>query len=444
MKYNIGVIGLGYVGLPFLIACAKEKKFFSKVIGLEKKNKKGKLKIDQLKKGKFPIKVEDPDLIKYFKKNKNFLKFSTNIKCLHDLDFVLLCLPVNINKNLNLNFDYFYKDFKEIYLNLKKNCVIIITSTVPPGFTKNIIHKLKIDKIYEKNKSIVYSPERVVPGSSYLNSVINSHRVFSSNQDKFISKKIKNLFDVIFNTKRFKSVELNLYEEAEFCKILENSYRAANIAFMEEWGKFAMDLKINIYDVLKAIKLRPTHNNIMRPGLGVGGYCLTKDPYFAKYALSNYIRKKNYFQLIDIFMNINHLMPKYSFEIFKKNLHKSKKNFNLILGITYIENVDDIRNSPSLQFIKYLKKYKFSYDIYDPVFSGDRFAEKKILKKNVNLNAYDNLIFLVRHKKLQQINFKKIKKNIKIFDFNNVLTPLQIKQIYKEGIYLKVLGRGDI
>ena len=199
--------------------------------------------------------------------------------------------PFNINQKLKTNEVAYLELLKKYYVGLKKGATIILNSTIPPGYTSNILQKFKSLKIFRNDINVVYSPERVEPGLNYYKSIIETPRVFSSNGNKKISNKILNLFKSIFKINKSKLIELEKYEEAELCKVLENSYRATNIAFIEEWGIFSEKLGTNIYSVIDAIKQRETHKNIMRPGLGVGGYCLTKDPFFAKFSSSKYLKR---------------------------------------------------------------------------------------------------------------------------------------------------------
>ena len=116
-----------------------------------------------------------------------------------------------------------------------------------------------------------------MPGKNYLDSLINAQRVYAG-LNKRSESSCKKFFSKIINTKKYPLQKLNSIEECETAKLLENSYRAINIAFIEEWGIFAENIGVNLFEVLNAIKIRPTHSNIRKPGLGVGGYCLTKDP----------------------------------------------------------------------------------------------------------------------------------------------------------------------
>ena len=160
-------------------------------------------------------------------------------------------------------------------------------------------------------------------------------------------------------------IELEKYEEAELCKVLENSYRATNIAFIEEWGIFSEKLGTNIYSVIDAIKQRETHKNIMRPGLGVGGYCLTKDPFFAKFSSSNYLKANLKFPFINLTMQVNSKMHSRSINLTKKILSKNIIKKILLVGISYTNNVDDLRNSRAIDLLKSIKRKKYNISVYD-------------------------------------------------------------------------------
>ena len=132
----------------------------------------------------------------------------------------------------------------------------------------------------------------MTPGKDYLKSIINSHRVFACNNNA-ASKLTKVFFNNLINLKKYKVIELNSIISCEMAKIMENSYRAVNIAFIDEWTKFSNKINVDLFEIINSIKMRKTHNNIMMPGIGVGGYCLTKDPYFIEYSSKNILGLKN-------------------------------------------------------------------------------------------------------------------------------------------------------
>ena len=167
-------------------------------------------------------------------------------------------------------------------------------------------------------------------------------------------KKCFNFLKTFINTKKYKLTEFNNLTECETSKILENSYRAINIAFIDEWTRVASKLDIDLLKIINAIKSRPTHSNIMKPGIGVGGYCLTKDPDFINYSLKNIYKSKYKFPIVNSSIKINKEMPKTSFEYLK--LKTELKGKILICGLTYKEDTSDTRNSPTLDLVRLLEK----------------------------------------------------------------------------------------
>ena len=135
-----------------------------------------------------------------------------------------------------------------------------------------------------------HSYERVMPGPNYINSIKNFYRVYSALKESD-SKIIEDFLKTIISVEKYPLTKLATTEATEMAKVLENSYRAMNISFMVEWSRFAEDAGVNLYEVVNAIKMRPTHNNMMFPGIGVGGYCLTKDPLIASWASQEFLNQ---------------------------------------------------------------------------------------------------------------------------------------------------------
>ena len=175
----------------------------------------------------------------------------------------------------------------------------------------------------------------------------------------------KNFLEKVINTKKYPLFKLEKTRDCETSKILENSYRAVNIAFIDEWTKFANSIGVNLNKVIDGIKMRKTHSNIMRPGLGVGGYCLTKDPGFSKISSKYIFKKQNNFPLTLKSVLINKNMPHNSHNFIKKNLPKKKYKI-LMMGAAYRQDVDDLRYSPSIELFNLLKKNGHKVKIYDP------------------------------------------------------------------------------
>ena len=181
----------------------------------------------------------------------------------------------------------------------------------------------------------------------------------------------------------------------------------------------------------------------MRPGLGVGGYCLTKDPYFAKFSSLSYLKNKIEFPFVNLTMKINAKMHLRSISLIKKVLLQKSIRKILLVGISYTDNVDDLRNSRGVDLLKSLINPKYEICVYDPLIREKEILKSKIINKIPRDIKFD-LIVLINNNKVKRINFNNIKKNSAIVDLNRILNNKEIKNIKRKTKNLYILGRGDI
>ena len=451
------VQGLGYVGSAMAIAIAaandKNNNPHFNVIGLDLDNKLGRKKVEQLNKQKFPFQSKDQNLLKEFKKTKKTKNFyaSTNSDLLSLADIIICDVNLDLvedKKRLTAQFSHLEKAIIDIGKNIKKNALIIIETTVPPGTCENFIvpiinSQLRLRNIDINQYYIAHSFERVMPGKDYLNSIRNFWRVYAGNCKK-ASIKCNNFFKKIINTKEYPLTELKSMRASEMTKIMENSYRAVNIAFIDEWSKFSKKINVNLFDSINAIKKRPTHSNIMSPGFGVGGYCLTKDPLLAKVGAEKFYKLKDYsFPFSEMSIRTNNQMINNSIEIIKDKIKSYKNKTICVLGASYREDVADLRFSPSVLFIEAISNLGAKVTVYDPLVTN--WKSKKAIFTNTlpKKNNYDVVVATVKHSEFQKIEYHKWLKTKKsfIFDANFVLTDRQIKIILKNGFNFDGIGR---
>jgi len=454
MKNKICIIGQGYVGSVMSIACSLNKNFA--VFGIERKNKVGNEICRKMNSGIFPFHCTDKFLLKKFNKihkQKNFTA-TTNIDKIKDAEIIIVSIGLNILKNSSKELKNFKKLFKDIAVRMKTNTLLIIECTLPTGFTQNIIMpilKLNLEKrnLALGDIAVAYSYERIMPGKNYLDSLINAQRVYAG-LNKRSESSCKKFFSKIINTKKYPLQKLNSIEECETAKLLENSYRAVNIAFIEDWVKFSKIAKLNIQDIINVIKVRSSHSNLMKPGLGVGGYCLTKDPLFLNYSLKNFYKSKIEFKFNNEAVKINKEMPHTSADLIKSEIKKNffnKKIKLLLAGITYREDVADTRNSPTETLFKILKKENLSIEFTDPFFEDFKINNIKLKSQSIKkgIKHFDILVFCVAHTEYKKISFKNLGgyKNQKIIiDLNNCISTKQINQI-KLNKHLKFTKLGS-
>ncbi|MDA8559960.1 nucleotide sugar dehydrogenase [Candidatus Pelagibacter bacterium] len=439
---KIVIQGLGYVGLAMMTFCAgakKNNKYLYKVIGIEKNSAKGLNILNKINSNQIPKIVDDNNFLKFYSKlvKDKRIKASIDNSEYSDADIVFVCS--------NCDFDFVKKQAKlKDYINninqiskkIKNNCLLIIQSTLPPGTTDKILTPLirkNLNKRGIKNFYLCHSFERITPGKDYYFSMKNSERIVGGKNQ--ISLKItKKIFRDIFNLDSNKIIEFDSPTESETCKIIENSYRATNIAFIEEWRKFCAKNNLDLEKILRSIRQRKTHNNIMRSGIGVGGYCLTKDPLFAKASSKQVLQEKFDFPLSSKAVVINQKMTfdimseindKFNKKIFGKNV--------LLIGVSYRQDTNDTRYSPAEEVFDFFKKMKCKTSFYDPIVNYWNFTKSYSIKKK-NLKNFDVYVFLIKHRSFKKLNIA-FKKNSLILDLNHVLEKNKRLRISKSKNY---------
>ena len=403
-KFTVGIIGLGYVGLPI---CERFSKAGIKTIGVDN----DKFKIETLKKGMSYIKSNKLKNFRYFKKNKKNL--STNYKILKQCHAILICLPTPL-KNSKPDMSYIFNCAKKLKKIIKPYQLLVLESTVYPGATDDIIDIIKNKKIViGTNFFVGYSPERENPGDKNF-TYKKTPKVISG-----FSKSCLSLMDALYKHIVHKRIKSNDLKSAELSKLLENLYRSVNIGLINELKIICEYLKI---DIFKVINLASTKNFGFQK-------CIPIDPYYL-----SWISKKKGYQpkFIPLAGKINTSMPLW---VVKKMLNKQKnqKQNILILGVAYKKNVDDDRESPSFEIMKILKKRKINFEYNDPYFSRIRQGRQNKINKNSillskkNLNKFSAVLLVTDHDKY---DYRFIAENSKIiFDTRGVYKKFNFKNI---------------
>ncbi len=388
-KIKIGVVGLGYVGLPLAINFIK-KKF--DVIGIDNDKKK----ISLLKKNKSYISSIKKKDILYFKYFPN--KITSNINIVKNLDIIFVCLPTPLKDNKKPNMTFVLNFFKKIKNNINKK-LIVLESTVYPGASRYILKKMGI-KINDIGKSIFfgYSPERENPGDKNF-SYDKTPKVISG-----YTKECLNLTYKIYKPIVKKIYKAESLEVAEMSKLLENIYRSVNISLVNEIKIICNHFKnLNVYDVINAASSKNFGFKKFSPGPGIGGHCIPVDPYYLSWASKN--RGYNP-KFIDVAGKMNDLVTnwvtKNMVSFLTKKLRKKKFKI-LIVGVSYKANVDDDRESPSFKIMKILKKNNINFSYHDPFFprlrSGrqNKFNLKSLALNKKNLLNFDASMIVTDH-----------------------------------------------
>jgi len=404
-KIRIGIVGLGYVGLPLAIEFAKRG---VSVLGIE---------IDQ-------------DRLAHIKKKKSYItdistqelrraiasgKFEAagNFKCLREVDVVIICVPTPLKRKYHPNIIYIKQAVRSISKNLKSGSLVILESTTYPGTTEEVIlpilegHGLK----HGRDFYLCFSPERIDPGNKQypVNKIPKIVGGVNKDATELAAEVYKNIID--------KVVPVSSARVAETAKLLENTFRLINIGLIDELAMMAHKMKIDIWEVVHAAGTKPFGFMSFYPGPGVGGHCIPKDPLYLYWKARHHGFKSRFIKLASDVINY---MPGYIVE--RVLALTGKKPKILVIGVTYKKDIKDLRKSPSIDIIDVLQKRGIDVSYYDPLIP--------YLKVNHTLNLrsiefnksalakFDCVIIATDHTCL---DYQFILKNSKlIFDSRNV------------------------
>lgn len=422
-KLSVCVIGLGYVGLPLAIRCV-EKGY--RVFGLDLDRAKVKL----INRGISPIEE------KYLEENLPRFTFqaSTDEKVIKKSDIILICVPTPVDEKFYPILEPVIKATKMIARNLKKGALVVLESTVNPGVCEEVIKPIfdKAEFKIGKDVFIAHCPERINPGDKKWN-VTNIPRVVGAFEKNGLKKALKFYKSIVTGEIRpMKSIR-----EAEAVKIVENSFRDINIAFVNELAKSFDKLDIDVKDVILGASTKPFAFMPHFPSCGVGGHCIPVDPYY----LIERAKQSGFdHELLKIARKINNSMPAYTVELIQHALNEIKMPMKGtpigVLGVAYKANVDDVRESPSLKIIKLLEKHgaiTFIFDPHIPARSNVKTLEELLKKSKA-------IVLVTDHDEFKSLSPGLLKRyGIKVvIDGKNCLDK---NAILKSGIIYKGIGR---
>lgn len=420
-KVRVGVVGLGYVGLP--LAVEKAKAGF-KTIGFDVQSEK----VELVNSGHNYIgDVIDDDLKALV--DEGMLSATTDFGFIKDVDFIAICVPTPLDRHQQPDISYVKNSTIEISKYLTKDTMVVLESTTYPGTTEELIKPL-----LEKGSGLKcgedfylgFSPERVDPGNAVFK---------TKNTPKVVGAIGKDATEVIAAMYRA-VLESDIYEVsspaiAEMEKILENTYRNINIGLINELAMLCHKMNINLWEVVDAAKTKPYGFQAFYPGPGLGGHCIPLDPYYLSWKAREY---GFHTSMIESSMMINDKMPEYCVERAGKILNRFKKSLYgsnvLILGVAYKQDIDDYRESPALRVIEELEEEGANVEYYDPYIPSYREHGKvKEGIKEINpdiIASYDIIVVTAAH---TNVDYDMIQKNAKaVFDTKNVMKNIKNRE----------------
>ena len=416
-KYNLAVIGLGYVGLPLAIEAANSK---LKVAGYDT----SEFVVDSLNKS--TSHVEDiTDNVLQDALSKDFL-ITSDSSVLGESEFIVISVPTPLT-DYQPDLSYVEAATKSISENLTKGQIIILESTTYPGTTLEIVKP-----ILEKNSNLVagedfllgYSPERIDPGNKEW-SFKNTPKIVSGINEKSL-KKISEFYNSIID----EVVEVSGTREAEMVKLIENTYRQVNIAMVNELAILSNMLDIDIWEVVDAAKTKPFGFQSFRPGPGVGGHCIPIDPKYLSFKTRQIGQPVRF---VELAQEINNSMPNYVISRISELMNRKEKLLKnskiLILGVAYKKDIGDTRESPAIDIIESLLEKSAEVSFYDPYVDELIVNKESILKEQdlKSISNYDMVIIHTPHTSFSEIDFENIKSLI--FDTTGSFTASNVERI---------------
>ena len=490
------VMGLGFVGavMAAIVADTVDKKSGKPakfVIGVQRPSVRSFWKIPLLNKGIAPVKAEDPEVDPMIQRcvlDKKTLIATFTDKVLSLADVVVVDVQCDYLKNElgnvrngEVEMQALENAFGVIAENIQPYALVLIETTVAPGTTEQVAYPI-MRKIFQRraiktDPLLAHSYERVMPGRNYVASIRDFWRVCSGINKEARERVVKFLNEVL-NTEKFPLTVLDRPIESETAKIVENSYRATILAFMDEWSLFAERNGVDIIKVIQAIKVRPTHSNMIFPGPGIGGYCLPKDGGLGMWAYKHILGfDDNIFRITPMAIDINDTRGTHAAQLVRDALRLMHKPIAaaevLILGASYREDVGDTRYSGSEIVVRKLSEMGAEIRVHDPyvehwwelenqdAYPGHGHSKKAFFRNqeklkevrvqtdlNKCLSNADAVVFAVRHEpylKLEPKNVvRAIGKPAAIIDAFGILSDEKIKEYLELGCTVKAMGRGHI
>ena len=397
-KYDLAVIGLGYVGLPLAIEAANSK---LKVVGYDINESL----VTNLNNS--TSHVEDISNNQLSNSLEKDLIFTSDSGILGESEYIVISVPTPLT-DYQPDLSFVEAATKSIAENLQKGHVVILESTTYPGTTLEIVKP-----ILEKSSKLIagedfllgYSPERIDPGNEKW-TFKNTPKIVSGINKKSLEK-ISEFYKLIID----EVVEVSGTREAEMVKLIENTYRQVNIAMVNELAILSNMLDIDIWEVVEAAKTKPFGFQSFRPGPGVGGHCIPIDPKYLSFKTRQIGQPVRF---VELAQEINNSMPNYVVARISELMNKKeillKNSKILILGVAYKKDIGDTRESPALDIIESLLEKSVDISYYDPHVDELTVNKRSIAREEnlENLSNFDLILIHTPHSKFQEINFDSV------------------------------------
>ena len=449
MSKKIVVIGMGYVGIPAAALFADVEGF--SVVGIQRRSKRSGWKIDWLNEGKNPIGGDEPGLSELIQKvvKKGTFRVTDDFSECSDADAILIDVQTPTDEKGIPHYESLKEVSKQVGNHMGKDVLVIIESTVAPGTTENIVKPILEEESGLQagtDFSLVFSYERVMVGR-LLKNIVYLPRIVGG-IDKESTRRGVDLYKNIVK----ETIHPTTVLTAEMAKVVENTYRDVNVAFANEVALLCESLEVDVFDVRKLVNTLPNDpsnpssnpvRNMHFPGAGVGGHCLPKDPWLLKYGVDTYGKFKVEPHVIVKSRELNMWMPTHTADLLEEGLKDAGKKLQgakiAILGVAFLENSDDTRNTPAKTLYEILEKKGAKPMLHDPYVRDFDLPFTKDF--NEVIRDADAIVIVTKHKEYLNLDLSSIK--------NKMYTPIiidgrntyQKEECEKLGFIYKGVGK---
>jgi UDP-N-acetyl-D-glucosamine dehydrogenase len=455
------VQGLGFVGaaVAATIADARDANGLPHwfVIGIDLPTEGGFWRIGKFNEGRAPFGSPDPVFDRLVRtgmvRGNLCATASTEAYSLADVIVVDVQLDV-INrdvqspKEIQIDLAAFESAIRVIGQRMKPDALVLIETTVPFGTTERVVlPTLRAERDRRgitKPVRVAHVPERVMPGPRYIDSIRGFWRNFAG-IDAESTEMAREFLSTFIDTTKFPPWQLSDPSSSEFSKILENSYRAANIALIYEWTLLAEKAEVDLWAIVDSIRIRKgTHDNMRYPGFGVGGYCLTKDALLAQWSATKLLRTDVTLPVTLNALSINYRMPLHTLDLLRELTGDRRSQTVGLCGISYLPDVGDTRHSPAEVLVDTLLELGSDVRCHDPCVQCWSERPDVTLTSDVRelLHQVDAVIFAVPHTAYRELSVEDFPSGLSIIDANNVIDDRKAHAVHTTGSRLLGVGKG--
>lgn len=454
------VQGVGFVGTAMALAVASARDDGGapvyNVAGVELDSPAGRSKAEALRTGTLPIESSDPHMGRALDAaiEAGNLTATTDQSIYADADVVIVDINLDLGSTddgePHVDFGPLRAAARQLGAVMRPGALVVVETTVPPGTCERVIAPELDAALAERGLPagsilLAHAYERVMPGAEYFDSIVNYWRVYAGLTPEAADACERFLSGVV-NVEAFPLTRLPSVTASEIGKLLENSYRATTIAFMEEWGRFAEAIDVDLFQVISAIRMRPTHSNMRQPGFGVGGYCLTKDPLFAQFGAHELFGLRDLeFPFSAEAVRKNEVMPLVTVDRLEELLETLEGKRVLLLGIAYREGVGDTRFSPSKVFRDAAVSRGAEVVAHDPLVSTWE-EQGEVPAELPAPGEFDAVVFAVAHAGYTTLDVAGWLGDARplVMDANAVLGRDQLDGLRAAGHRVWSIGRGHL